>query len=208
MDSQTERLLVDVLLSLQSRLEGKEWQPINNGRQQSSYREFTIILPAKGIYTLNNPFNFCRCLEATNKFKVAWSSNSMDTEFNAGLQAKFDSILPYVQIFNDSESENIISIGVGVGDFDDSRLTVSGIVKTEPAQYTTFSTTRLTFPEDGTLTIPPAAKVILQNSGSTVIHIGAVDGLELQASGTFEYSLASPLEIYGTAGQSVVVGSF
>lgn len=184
------------------------WQPINNGRQQSSYREFTIILPAKGIYTLNNPFNFCRCLEATNKFKVAWSSNSMDTEFNAGLQAKFDSILPYVQIFNDSESENIISIGVGIGDFDDSRLTVSGIVKTEPAQYQTFDVKRLTFPVGGSLTIPPAAKVILQNTGSAVVYIGDKNGLQLQPNGTFEYSLSTPLTIYGTFLSSVVVGSF
>lgn len=184
------------------------WQPINNGRQQSSYREFTIVLPAGGIYTLNNPFNFCRCLEATNKFKVAWSSNSMDTEFNAGLQAKFDSILPYVQIFNDSGSENVISLGVGIGDFDDSRLTVSGIVKTEPAQYSTFGVTRMTFPANGILTVDPAPKVILQNTGATVIYVGATNGLELQPSGTFEYSLLAPLTIYGTSGQSVVVGSF
>lgn len=186
------------------------WQPINGGRQQSSYKEFTLTLPANGIYTLNNPYNFCRCLNATGKFKVAWSSNQMDTDFEGGLQAKFDTVLPYVQVFNPSETPITISLGLGIGEFDDSRLTVSGTVSTAQAQYNNFSAETLTFDETGILEIAPAQKTIIQNTGGDVVYIGGTgtDGLQLQGNGTFEFSLGTPLTIYGTSGQIVTVGSF
>ena len=186
------------------------WQPINGGRQQSSYKEFTLTLPANGIYTLNNPYNFCRCLSATGKFKVAWSSNQMDTDFEGGLQAKFDTVLPYVQIFNPSSTPLTLSMGLGIGDFDDSRLTVSGTVSTAPAQYNDFTAETLTFDSTGILEIQPAQKVIIQNTGGNVVYIGGTgtDGLQLQPNGTFEFSLAENLTIYGTDADTVAVGSF
>ena len=185
------------------------WQPINNGRQQSSYKEFTIVLGANAVYTLNNPYNFCRCLSSTGKFKVAWSTNQMDTDFEGGLQAKFDTILPYVQIFNPSSSAITISLGLGVGDFDDSRLTFSGSVQTIPAQYTTFSAQSYTI-ASGSATIPPAQKLIIQNTGANVMYIGGTgtDGLKLQPNGTFEVACEQSITIYGTNGDTLAVGSF
>ncbi len=187
-----------------------DWQPINNGRQQSSYREFTIELPANGVYTLNNPFNYFRCLSANQKFKVAWSTNQMDTVFETGLGIKFDTIIPYAQIFNDSETPLVLSVGVGIGYFDDSRLTVTGTVQTTSAQYTSFSVKTFTFDDTGILEIPAAQKVIIQNTGDDIVYIGGTgtDGLQLQAQGTFEYSLGVPLVLYGTEAKTVAVGSF
>ena len=186
------------------------WQPINGGRIQSSYKEFTVVLPANGIYTLNNPYNFCRCLSSTGRFKVAWSSNQMDTDFEGGLQAKFDSILPYVQLFNPTETTITLRLGLGVGDFDDSRLTVSGTVQTSPAQYNNLSVETLNFDSSGQITIAPAQRVLIQNTGSAIVYIGGTgtDGLQLQPQGTFEISIATDLTIYGTDANSVTIGSF
>lgn len=186
------------------------WQSINNGRQQSSYKEFTIELPAHGIYTLNNPFNYFRCLSSNQKFKVAWSTNQMDTVFEAGLGIKFDSVIPYAQIFNDSESPLVVSVGVGIGYFDDSRLNVSGTVQTQPAQYANFTASTVTIGEGGSTEIPAAGKIILQNTSDNVVYIGGTgtDGLQLQPQGTFEYSLTDPLTVYGTNGTTLAIGSF
>lgn len=186
------------------------WQPINGGRIQSSYKEFTVVLPANGIYTLNNPYNFCRCLSSTGRFKVAWSSNQMDTDFEGGLQAKFDSILPYVQLFNPTETPITLRLGLGVGDFDDSRLTVSGTVQTSPAQFANFSAETITFDETGVIEVAPAQKVIIQNTGSNIVYIGGsgTDGLQLLPKGTFETSLQNILTLYGTSGSTIAIGSF
>lgn len=111
------------------------WLPIDNGRQQSSYQEYSVIVPPRGSHILNSPFNYCRCLDANQPFKVAWSTNNGQTNFQAGLGVKFDQVIPYVQIFNPSESPLVVSLGLGIGYFDDSRLSVSGTVQTEPAPY-------------------------------------------------------------------------
>lgn len=185
------------------------WQPINGGRQQSSYKEFSFTLPANGIYTLNNPFNFCRCLSSTGKFKIAWSSNQMDTDFEGGLQARFDTVLPYVQIFNPSNTPLSIRIGLGIGDFDDSRLTVSGTVQTQPQQYNGFIAQSQTI-TNGQTVVLPALKTIIQNTGTANMYIGGsgTDGLVLTPNGTFEFCSSDNLTVYGTDGQVLRVGSF
>lgn len=184
------------------------WLPINNGRQQSSYHEFQIKLEPGGIYVLNNPFNYFRCLDANQPFLVSWSTNTGQTNFQSGLGIKFDDVIPYAQIFNESSAPLVLSVGVGIGYFDDSRLSVSGTVKTEPASYSFFETKALTFGADGVLTIPPAQKIIIQNVSPNTLIIGSPSGLQLLQYGTFECSLNADLKIYGPAGAVIAVGSF
>lgn len=185
------------------------WKPINNGRQQSSYQEFQIKIEAGGVYTLNNPFNYFRCLDANQPFLVAWSTNTGRTNFQAGLGIKFDDVIPYAQIFNESSSPLVLSVGVGIGYFDDSRLSVSGTVQTEPAPYSFFEVETKTF-SGGQIEIPPAQKVIIQNTGNATVYIGGTgtDGLQLQPFGSFEFSFNGTITIYGTDGQTVAIGSF
>lgn len=185
------------------------WQPINSGRQQSSYREFTITLPANGIYKLDNPFNYFRCLESSHPFQVAWSTNQLDTDFEGGLGIKFDTILPYAQIFNNSNTPLVCRVGVGIGYFDDSRLVVSGTVQTQEAQYTTFSASTVTI-ASGQALIPVAAKTIIQNTGSNVMYIGGTgtDGLQLQPKGTFEFACEAQITVFGTDGDTIAIGEF
>lgn len=186
-----------------------ELKQINNGRQQSSYKEFEITLPANGLYTLNNPFNYFRCLAATLPFNVAWSTNQMDTNFEAGLGIKFDDVIPYAQIFNPHNQSITIKVGVGIGYFDDSRLTVSGTVQTVPAQYNSFSATTVAI-SSGIATIPVHEKTIIQNTSSNIMYIGGTgtDGLQLQPGGTFEFSCVAVVTIYGTNGDTLAIGGF
>lgn len=187
----------------------EQWLPVDNGRQQASYTEFTITIQPGESYILNNPFNYFRCLDANQRFEVAWSTNNGKTNFEAGLGIKFDQVIPYVQIFNPSGAPLVVSVGVGIGYFDDSRLTVSGTVETAPAPYSFFTVNQYTFTRVP-LTIPQAQKVIIQNTGTAVVYIGGAgtDGLQLQPQGSFEYSLSADVTIYGTAGNTVTVGSF
>lgn len=182
---------------------------INNGQQQSSYREFIIQLQAGGVYTLNNPFNYLRCLEASSGFEIAWSTNLGNTQFEAGLGIKFPDVIPYAQIFAPEDLPLTVRIGCGIGEFDDSRLTVSGTVRTEPAQYALFNASTLTI-ADGSATVPVAQRVIIQNTGANVMYIGGTgtDGLQLQPQGTFEYSSAEELTVYGTDGDTLAVGEW
>lgn len=186
------------------------WLPIDNGRQQSSYQEYSVIVPPRGSHILNSPFNYCRCLDANQPFKVAWSTNNGQTNFQAGLGVKFDQVIPYVQIFNPSESPLVVSLGLGIGYFDDSRLSVSGTVQTEPAPYSFFGVETKTFPEAGVIEVGAAQRIIIQNTGSEKIYVGGtgIDGLQVTPLGSFEYSFSGAVNVYGTSGQTIAVGSF
>lgn len=207
---ETNEILQKIYELLAGQNKSESWRPIDNGRQQSSYKEFSITIAPNGIYVLNNPFNYFRCLDANQNFKIAWSTNNGQTDFSAGLGIKFEQVIPYAQIFNPSSAPLVISVGVGIGYFDDSRLNVTGTLRTSPAQYQFFTAETLTFDSSGTLDIAPAQKLIIQNTGGDVIYIGGTgtDGLQLQPQGSFELSFSEDLTIYGTDGETVAVGSF
>lgn len=183
------------------------WQPINGGRQQSAFRRFVFTLEPNGVYMLTNPFNCIRCYGATHDFKVAWSPNTDNTDFGQGLMVKFDDVIPGVQFFNPTEAPLTIDVGLGIGYFEDSRLSVSGDINSKAAPYSSFSAATVTI-ADGSAEIGVANKTIIQNTSSNVMYIGSADGLQLQPQGTFEYALDVPLTIYGTDGDTLAVGSF
>lgn len=184
-----------------------ELQQITNGNQQASFRRFKLVIPAGKSEKFDQPYNYFRCYEATFDFEVSWSSNSSRTSFGAGLGIKFDETLGYVIFHNPGATPLTIVVGMGIGYFDDSRLSVSGTVNTNPAPYDFFTTSQATI-TDGTATVPAAAKTIIQNTGSNKMFIGAANGLQLLPMGTFECNLDSELTIYGTDGDTLAIGSF
>ncbi len=185
------------------------WQPINGGRQQSAFRRFVFTLAPNGVYMLTNPFNCIRCYAATHDFKVAWSPNTDSTDFGQGLMVKFDDVIPGVQFFNPTDAPLTIDVGLGIGYFEDSRLSVSGNVQSVPAPYASFQSSTLTI-ADGKVTVGVANKHIIQNTSSNVMYIGGsgTDGLQLQPQGVFEYELQTELDVFGTDGDTLAVGSF
>ena len=183
-----------------------ELLPIDNGRQQASFRRFTIEIPAGGSFKLDNPFNYFRCYSATFDFKIMWSANNSQTDFGESLGVRFNEVLPYVIIRNPGATQLRVDVGVGIGYFDDSRLTVSGTVKTMPAPYSAFAVTNVTI-TDGVATVPAAGRSIIQNTGANVMYIGAANGLQLQPQGSFEVELNEEFTVYGTNGDTLVIGS-
>lgn len=180
--------------------------PIDNGRQQASFRRFTIEIPAGGSFKLDNPFNYFRCYNATFDFKIMWSANNSETDYGAGMGNRFDEVIPYVIIKNPGATMLTVDVGVGIGWFEDSRLSVSGTVKTMPAPFSAFAVSSVTI-ADGSATVPAAGRSIIQNTGANTMYIGAANGLQLQPQGTFEVELNEAFTVYGTDGDTLVIGS-
>lgn len=186
-----------------------ELLPIDNGRQQSSFRRFKSVIQANGSYKLDNPFNYFRCYNASADFKVMWSANNSQTDFGAGLGVKFDEQLPYVIIRNPGEETLTVDVGVGLGYFDDSRLSVSGTVfvdnTPETPLYTADNTYQSTFPHAFTFTdvceITPTEgvkKALIQNVGSTNLRVYAGDGLIMPPLSTLEITVKNGFSIFGS----------
>ena len=191
-----------------------ELKLINTGRQQSSYKEFAITLAAGEVYTLNNPFNYFRCLESTDNFEVAWSANQSNTIFRKGLCIKFDDVLPYAVLTNPHASAITVNVGVGIGDIDDDRLIVnnSGVIFSQ-APFTTLTAGSATGAAN--YTVPDGANVSLVcTSGTITVNYSAgtntITNMIMSDGMTFDTWLLSggTLAITGTGSYNYAIGSY
>lgn len=189
------------------------WQPIDNGQIQSAARFYTITVAAGGVYTLNSPFNVCKCISSNqSSFKVAWSSQSSETDFAQGWKVRFDTVIPYVQIFNPSQSVLTVTLGLGVGDIDDSSFVLSNSsIQVEEKQYSGFASSELILSEAGAAYISPTssiAKIIIQNTTTGDLRIFSRQGLIIKPLGTFESEAKSGFNVYGNPNEKIVYARF
>ena len=176
---------------------------------QAMYKAYQVVIPPHTSKEFNTVYSFFTCIEANELFEVRFSSSVGFTQFEQGLYTQFNHLMDYLLIHNPNDAPLVLKFGVGSGRFEDNRLTVTTTVKTQPAQYALFNASTLTI-ADGSATVPVAQRVIIQNTGSNVMYIGGsgTDGLQLQPQGTFEYSSAEELTIYGTDGDTLAVGEW
>lgn len=187
-------------------------QQINNGQIQSSARFYTVKIAAGGVYKLDSPFNVCKCMSATDRFKVAWSSQSSETDFAEGWKVRFLEPIPYVQIFNHGASDLTVTLGLGIGDIDDSSFVLSNdSIQVEEKQYSGFISSDVTLSESGVIFINPpssTAKIIIQNTTTGDLRIFNRQGLIIKPLGTFESEAKSGFNVYGNPNEKIVYARF
>lgn len=184
---------------------------INTGSVWAPYQEFTRTIPAGSYDRINYVTDNFVLLEvsANNALEVNFGGAVNQTNFTAGIQYKLTEAVPYIQLHNASQSPLIVRFAVGVGEVRDNRLTLANSQLTISETYTKFVVERITFDSSGAYTITqPAEKIVMQNVGSNTVFVGASDGFEISPSGSMDIQLNGQFTIYGTAGDSVVLGYY
>ena len=184
---------------------------INTGSVWAPYQEFTRTIPAGSYDRINYVTDNFVLLEvsANNALEVNFGGAVNQTNFTAGIQYKLTEAVPYIQLHNASQSPLIVRFAVGVGDVRDNRLTLANSKLTISETYTSLNVERITFDSSGAYTITqPAEKIVMQNVGSNTVYVGANNGFEISPSGSMDIQLNGQLTIYGTAGDSVVLGYY
>ena len=184
---------------------------INTGSVWAPYQEFTRTIPAGSYDRINYVTDNFVLLEvsANNALEVNFGGAVNQTNFTAGIQYKLTEAVPYIQLHNASQSPLIVRFAVGVGDVRDNRLTLANSKLTISETYTSLNVERITFDSTGSYTISqPAEKILMQNVGSNTVYVGASNGFEISPSGSMDIQLNGSLTIYGTAGDSVVLGYY
>lgn len=184
---------------------------INTGSVWAPYQEFTRTIPAGSYDRINYVTDNFVLLEvsANNALEVNFGGAVNQTNFTAGIQYKLTEAVPYIQLHNASNSPLIVHFAVGVGDVRDNRLTLANTQLTISETYTSFTVERITFDNSGEYTITqPAEKIVMQNVGSNTVYVGASNGFEISPSGSMDIQLNGQFTIYGTAGDSVVLGYY
>lgn len=182
---------------------------INLGSVQAPYQEFTYTIPAGQSHKIDYVYDSFNLLEASTAgvLKCNFGGAVNETYFSAGMGYKLTQPVQFITLFNTSNAPLTVHLSLAIGDIYDNRLTVSGTVFTQPAQYSGLSCQELTI-TSGTATAPAGAKVTLQNTGANVMYIGGTgtNGLQLQSGGSFDYSSSSAITIYGTDNDTLVAG--
>lgn len=183
---------------------------INTGSVWAPYQEFFYTIPAGQYQRVNYVTDNFVLLETTanNALEVNFGGAMNQTNFTAGVQYRLESVVPYVQLYNKSASPVTVHFALGVGDVRDNRLSLVGAITTSET-YTTLNVSRETFDASGKITISAAArKIVVQNVGNATIYIGASNGFEVSSGGSMDIPLDGTIDIYGTNGESIVVGLF
>lgn len=183
---------------------------INTGSVWAPYQEFFYTIPAGQYQRVNYVTDNFVLLETTanNALEVNFGGAMNQTNFTAGVQYKLESVVPYIQLYNKSASPVTVHFALGVGDVRDNRLSLVGSITTSET-YTTLNVSRETFDASGVITISAAArKIVLQNVGSATVYVGAANGFEISSGGSMDIPLDGSIDIYGTNGESVVIGLF
>lgn len=183
---------------------------INTGSVWAPYQEFTYTIPAGQYQRVNYVTDNFVLLETTanNALEVNFGGAMNQTNFTTGIQYRLTEAVPYIQLYNRSASPVTVHFALGVGEVKDNRLSLVGSIITSET-YTTLNVSRLTFDSSGVITLSAAArKIVLQNVGSNTVFVGASDGFEISPSGSMDIPLDGSINIYGTDGDSVVVGYF
>jgi len=183
---------------------------INTGSVWAPYNEFTYTIQAGQYQRVNYVTDNFVLLETTanNALEVNFGGAMNQTNFTTGVQYRLTEPVPYVQLYNKSTSPVTVHFALGVGEVRDNRLSLVGAITTSET-YTTLNVSRETFSSSGVITISAAArKIVLQNVGSATVYVGAANGFEISSGGSMDIPLDGSIDIYGTNGESVVIGLF
>lgn len=183
---------------------------INTGSVFAPYQEFFYTIPAGSCQRVDYVTDNFALLEVSsvNALEINFGGAVNQTNFTAGLQYKLTEIVPYIQLFNRSNSPLTVHFALGVGGIRDNRLAVVGSINTTNT-YTQMAVRRYVIPASGELELAlTAEKVEIQNSGANDIFIGDTAGFLISPSGSMELPFSGTVKIFGTATNTVVVGGW
>lgn len=202
---------------------------INNASSVGRYFQETQAIPAGGIYTMQQPFNFFRVLDVTGSgsaddLQYYFGGNSSATPVKLGLGVRFETIMPYVRIQNTSNSTLYVTFGLAVGIVFDDRLvgniTVSNTAATalytqntdttalytQEKKYTKGTGSVVSVPANGNVSITASShrRVLINNKdSSSALQLFYSGGPDLQPGGTYDDSLTSNFNVYNATASAI-----
>lgn len=180
---------------------------INTGSVWAPYQEFTYTIAAGQYQRVNYVTDNFVLLETTanNALEVNFGGAMNQTNFTTGVQYRLQEAVPYIQLYNKSGSALTVHFALGVGEVRDNRLSLVGTVISSET-YTSFAVQQITLTSGANSIGGAQRKIIVQNTGNAAIYIGASNGFAVQPSGSMDIPLDGAVDVYGTSGQTIVVG--
>lgn len=186
---------------------------LNNSTDLISYKEVELTIPANDQRDYQNPYNFIRLLSSSgnsNALMFRFGTSSIETFLSVGIGLGFSELLPSVTIRNLTNAPVVIRISEIQGAITDDRLIITGTVTSLSAPYTVRQVSQETFDANGEVDIDSTnyKKVVIQNNGTSSIHIFTNNTFEVVPTGTFDLNYAGQFKVYGTSSENISVAYF
>lgn len=199
---------------------------INTGTIANPYRQFRKTIPAGGIEKIRYDADFFAVLYTSSQdLAVNFSGSGGETEFWQGIKFKCPYTFTYAELINLNPTQPLeVVVGMGIGDVEDNRFSVSGGVNVQNTEATSLfvqnsnntalkvqdyayraARTQQQTISSGSVQVTPPANVdvkflIIQNTGNTPIRLFHPLGLIVNPLGTFEMNVAGSFSVYGESG--------
>ena len=194
---------------------------INNTNYGYYVKQLEIEIDPNSSFVYQQIFNSFRVLKAPAdvlQYRLGKSSEWTNFEEGTGYETNFNyakgefELLPQFEIRNLSNAKQKATVFIGIGRVNDDRTVIGEgtEINVQQTPYQTFSCENQAIPEGGVLTVDNSGykHVLIQNVSSNNIRILAENGVLILPNGTFEMDLQASINIYGTAGDSVVISQF
>ncbi|GHU01480.1 hypothetical protein FACS1894186_4270 [Alphaproteobacteria bacterium] len=189
---------------------------ISVGTIPNPYREWEFSLPPMSSLKIdyvsdNVAVMYC---SVPGAMLITFGGQGGETTMEQGMRYKLSAPVPWVKVKNTAAAEITVRLALGIGDIQDNRLTVSGVVqvgntdadplKTVMPRYG-YGAARQAFGAGGSITIPAGHYIIQNNSASAHVNLFAEAGFALTPYASAEVNSAAEFTAYGTAGQQITV---
>ncbi len=168
-------------------------------RPAPRYREYAYTLTPGEELEIITDADFISCLEATADFDIGIDAPA-NVNFKQGLRLRVPGGFKSVRINNTSAANNTVSLGIGMGDFVDARLNISGSITNEAQRPDLFTDAAPVAAAAG-----PATTLIMaanaKRNEAILVNTGTVD-LWIKGS-----NAVSKTGVFLAAGQNVILGT-
>lgn len=182
---------------------------------KANYKRIQVTIQPGEQTTINRLASFVTCLAATGAFQVRIDGEPA-TDFEKGLTYTPPAGLQQVEIINTSGTALTVALGFGLGNIQDSRLSISGEINTSEAMPDNFTSGAVKVCPSGAVTPialanPLRREIVLVSEGAAAVRVVgnaaavAGDGLPLGAAQSLTLQTSAAVYVRNDSGASVNV---
>lgn len=192
---------------------------VSSNTPQNPYKEFTMTLQVNDRQRIYYASNYFRVLALTlNTLSVNFYGTTQTSFVGAGIGVKLPDILPWVELINTGGAPVVLTVAMGVGEFFDNRLTVTGNINSVIVSGATLTDVADVAVLTGATTQVQAASaltktVIISNlaANGTKIRVGsasagAARGIEVPIGGSVSLDTAAAVFVFNPSGGTINIG--
>lgn len=184
---------------------------------KSTYKTGIYTIPPGGEISVQRAANYLICLEGSAPFKIRFNDGTV-SDFEAGITLRQPDGFTKLEVVNPTQNPLAVTLGFGIGDVRDSRMTITGTLDTKvqtPPNFTAQAVQSVPAGEVSEIAAvtPTRAEIGLTNEGADKVWVrgdavAAIAGQPIEAGQSVVLTTTAALYVFNPTGAPVDVASW